>query len=867
MDWDDYLNGILSQQTSIDTVTMGTNGNRHLLSPIIKASILMLMKMSSDDDRNHIFVFPKSNNIKLSFLISNTILDILSGTISSEYDPHTFEKGQKLKYEDCIVVFERCGDYNNDGIDKIWISFSNPGFQRGIPLKLAPYFQKVDSKKITKEETFNKVYNANRNAQEAQIDALVKNINQYMKNNKTHLGDSIVFVSEIKDTKNKLLNVVLNKETLSDILYLAQINSDGEILNMTSGQMSGNPAIVVASDLYSVLNGLSKGLKAHRIIVDISDANSVIGQLEAFDRLIESGIPITCVTDTAHSFETQPLKDRGFLEWRWNEYSITNELYTKSDIRSERSRLKNCSKQRVHYEKIEESNISDTIHLLYKHKEYIQDQSSRLISIYDKVFSLAFISLRNFSPLTNNEISHYCDILTECKFNLKSEKRFISVEVFNDLCQSVNLLEKAFAEDKLLHKANKIEELLYNRDYKTVCIIITEKQEKEKISEYWKRWCQTHKPNMSIQIMYQKEYINSGYYFSDLTIVPCWMNNKIMKEIIFSFSSPEYLVLLYNYENRWKNAHTKAWKRTLDSKDNSRIIKSKFESEKEVINIKEPEPFIPVVEMSFPDADDNKVDELEDIERFLLQNKYKQYNATNSQGSMVIDAIPISFVGGLLSFYRVEHEVITVTDIVQQTGDEMILKQAKDVEVGDFIAIRDAQKDLIREIADNILVSEGKGKCRELSQKWKESLKVEQVFSSIDEIYEKLQNVGCRKGRQTVINWLTNDELISPQSKEDLMHIAAATGDEVLLNKADVYYAAGSEVRAAHRNAGRILSTRLKQTISKELQQIDSLDPFNVWDPIEIEMEDIGRIRILKVIDVGPVVPVESINTNRLINE
>ena len=370
MNWNEYLSSILSQQTSIDTVTVGTHGNRHLLSPIIKASILMLMKMSSDDDKNHIFVFPKSNNTKISFLISSTILDILSGTIASEYDPHTFEKGQKLRYEDCIVVFERCSDYNNDGIDRIWIPFSNPGYQRAIPLKFAPYFQKVESKKVTKEETFNKVYSLKKNAQEAQIDAITKNINQYMKNNKTHLGDSIVFVSEIKDTKNKLLDVILNKETLSDVLYLAQLNSDGDTVNMTSGQMSGNPAIVVASDLYSVLNGLSKGLKAHRIIMDISIANSVVGQLEALDRLIEIGIPITCITDTAHSFETQPLKDRGFLEWRWNERSITSDLYIKTDIKSESSRLKNCLKQRIHYERIDEQYISNAIYLLYKHKEY-----------------------------------------------------------------------------------------------------------------------------------------------------------------------------------------------------------------------------------------------------------------------------------------------------------------------------------------------------------------------------------------------------------------------------------------------------------------------------------------------------------------
>ena len=130
-----------------------------------------------------------------------------------------------------------------------------------------------------------------------------------------------------------------------------------------------------------------------------------------------------------------------------------------------------------------------------------------------------------------------------------------------------------------------------------------------------------------------------------------------------------------------------------------------------------------------------------------------------------------------------------------------------------------------------------------------------------------LKSVGCKKDFSTVKNWLTNDELITPQDKEDLLNIAAATEDEVLLEKAELIYYAGKEVKSAHTKAGKLLSEKLKEKIGAELREIEGLDQYNIWDPIVMQLEDIGTVKILKVIDIGNKIKIDDGNTNRLISE
>ena len=253
----------------------------------------------------------------------------------------------------------------------------------------------------------------------------------------------------------------------------------------------------------------------------------------------------------------------------------------------------------------------------------------------------------------------------------------------------------------------------------------------------------------------------------------------------------------------------------------------------------------------------------------LRENKYRQYVARGGQkaANETTEAIPVNYVGGYLAFYRTGHKVISATNIIMNDADKIDSVLPEQLKMGDFVVVRETSKDLIREMADVILNRSGKTEMREMAGKWKEALEIETLFYSDDKIYQHLQDAGCSKGQQAVHGWIHDDDVIAPQSKQDLEYIAVATGSSVLKELLDQVYDAAQIVRSAHVQAGRVLSMQLRNRIVEALKEYGDIDPFNIWEPIEMQVDGIGTVRILKIIDIGTPITVDIADTNRLIGD
>jgi hypothetical protein len=260
-------------------------------------------------------------------------------------------------------------------------------------------------------------------------------------------------------------------------------------------------------------------------------------------------------------------------------------------------------------------------------------------------------------------------------------------------------------------------------------------------------------------------------------------------------------------------------------------------------------------------------DELTDIENLIQINTYRQYGVSANGQNQIVEAYPVNFVGGYLAFYRTGHKVITVTDIIVDGKDNVSLKTPDLLRNGDFVAVREAQRDIIRDIADKILENSGKPHAREIALRWREALSVETMFSTMDEIYHNLQSHGCTRGYQTVKNWIEDEDQFSLSSKDDLVCIAKALNDDMLLESIDDVYMAGIDVKRAHVKAGQYLSQKLRAQVADRIAEFGEIDAFNFWDPIELQLEDIGKVIILKIIDINRPIQIDSGNTNRLLSE
>ena len=334
-----------------------------------------------------------------------------------------------------------------------------------------------------------------------------------------------------------------------------------------------------------------------------------------------------------------------------------------------------------------------------------------------------------------------------------------------------------------------------------------------------------------------------------------------MRSVIYSYGTQEYIVLTYECEEKWRKAHTRTWSRSLSNSSNNRIVKNSF-SKKARAAISD-NRFTEEVAVAHEEA----FDELTDIENLIQANRCRQYGISAGGQGQIVDAYPISFVGGYISFYRSGHKVITVTDIITAENDSITLKTPDQLVVGDFAAVREADRDIIKDIADRILENSGKPNLRAIALRWKEALKVETMFSTTEDIYETLKLHGCTKGYQTVRNWIENEDQFSLKDKNDIICIAKALNDQMLLETAEDVYAAGQEVKGVHVQAGQYLSKLLKKQIVEALSSHEEIDAFNLWDPIELQLEDIGKVVILKIIDINRPIQIDSGNTNRLLSE
>lgn len=863
LEWNDYLEKLLSQDSSFDRVTLSFGDDTHSVGipPIIKASILLLDKMIAHQGNCNILVFPERIQSIFIFTIIKLLHNIAEGKIERAYDPEKFRPSEKLKLGNAVVEFIGFKEIN--GQQRMGIKVVDNGTALSIhaPIEHFPLFQKTNTQR--RLSTYKQYLEEKKKIKG--IDSSLTTDEKFLKvlaDYRTHMDSSIVNMTSVINAKEMISSCKLCGHELKNLFLVGQVDYEGKVKNVGAGQLDGIPAILFASDLYAIAALAEKGHPIQSIIIDGSNANVLLNQMDALDELMRLGVPITCVTDIVNSFDLQPFIDRNFNLWRWDAASITDQLYDVNDLTSDR-KIKNCAKRKIEYLLTNGKEISDSICKLYLHRIEVQTMSAQMLRLFDKLFSIAFVSLRTTVPFTDEQSSQTKATLEDCKSILEREKNYLPIKAYKDFLTIIDNLQKVFAKGYILPKHQALADNLSREDYENLCIVVPERTEKKQVQEYWQKWCDRQQLITSISVLYPAEYYTVQAEKFSAAVVVGWLKRAIMRKILYGFNTPQYTVLLYDYEMRWKNYDIKKWNAALDSSQNRKTVEKALTTDKVQVSTSR---FAPAPSNQ---EDTPNTDEFTEIEGILRENKYRQYvaNGGHKNANEITEAIPINYVGGYLAFYRTGHKVISATNIIMNDADKIESVLPEQLKMGDFVVVREAAKDLIREMADMLLERSGKQGLRDLAGKWKEALEIETLFCSDAEIYQRLQEVGCNKGYQAIRGWIHDEDVIAPQSKQDLVHIAAVTDSGVLREMLDQVYEAAQTVRVAHIQAGRILSKQLRDRVGEELKKHGNIDPFNIWEPVEMWIEGIGTVRILKIIDIGAPVTVDIADTNRLIDE
>ena len=204
--------------------------------------------------------------------------------------------------------------------------------------------------------------------------------------------------------------------------------------------------------------------------------------------------------------------------------------------------------------------------------------------------------------------------------------------------------------------------------------------------------------------------------------------------------------------------------------------------------------------------------------------------------------------------------------IIREGKDNIEIKNPEDLETGDYIALRESNRDIIKDIADNILEKNSLSNLRELSQRWKEPLVQMNDDLGIDAVHTKLKSAGLIMTKQTIQGWI-NGQRIIPRDLSSIEKIANVTNDIFLKENAMVVYEAGKTVTEAHRKAGVYLTKKLKYSLPSYINTSGEMSPEDLQEPFNLELDDVGNVLILKVIEIGEKIQLDTININRLIKE
>ncbi len=853
MNWDDYVRELVRRPSYLDNIVLSLGDDTHIhVPPIIKASVFILEQINNHNVHN-VIVFPERIQTSFIFTIMKTIYNIKTGKISYCYDPYGFTKGQKLKFENCVMEFDTI-EKSENGKEKIFVKFAE-NLRYGLPIELAPYFQSTDTKRpLSKYHVFANRFNI-RDSVNNQV-SIGSDIIEFISNHKTHMRSTVPYVTSVTVVKELLKLIRINDRSIEDILLIGQVDYKGEVRNAGSGQLAGTPAITLAPDLFSVIEAMRRGVEVQSIVLDISNS-TLNAQLDALDQLCRQKYPIVCITDMEGSLDLEVLVDRDFNIWRWNEETITKDMYGTSNIILDK-KLRNCANTTIEYCTAKSLEICDSLKLLYKHREDVELQSPAIITIYDTLFGYTLTALRNITDPGCERIQSARKNIEECYDLLITEQRYIANELYESLKFIIENLLKVYSTDFTYPKIDLLADKILNGNHRKIAIIVSEKEDKNRVYMFWKSKLDANGYIADIEILYPNEFINKESFESDVAILTGWFSKKIMQRIFFCYNTDNYLVLLYEYENRWKNAHVTAWKNACNRGGNKAIVEKSLGNEVQYITKTDYHDIEPDTT-----PQDYTVDELEEIDLVLRENKYRQY--TSNPGTESTEAIPVNFAGGYFAFFTPTRKLIVVTDIIISGARRIAIKTADKLCAGDFIVIRETQRDLIREIADIILDANGKKECRQKAFKWIEALRIEETFCDFDDIYNRLQIHGCTKDRFTVRRWITDEDAIIPRDKSDIVAIAKAVDDQALLDEVDEIYEAGRTVMSAHIKAGRVISEKLRRRIADELHSRQKIDPYNILDPITFNIDDIGKVHVLKIDDIikEPVI-IETGAANRL---
>lgn len=857
MNWEEYEKKLNNKAVhSIYSFSFGNVIYDDIMPPFAKASAYLLKDLIKGGAKRLVVVIPENQELVATIFLEKLLSDILDGTIKNEYDLSKFSIGEKVAIGNAIVEYH--GTEYDSAQNEVLINFCLIGkkvpMKVKMPLSKIPFMQHANTnKKLSNNDFFMEEIRR-------MATAIKNNSNKPFGKialSKTHLSGSALLVSPQKRVRDLITTCSVKDNPLTDLVDVGQVDFEGRKKSIGPAQLSGNPGALLASDLYSAAAASEKGVQIESVSVVVDRIAQILKELDSLDELLELDVPVIVFVDSVSSIELDELKKRDFFIWRWDKNWLSSEMIGRYDTTYAVS-ANNLQKRDISYIEISEEVVSETFNLINRYKADALTQTASVNTVFDKLLDLAFQTVRTVLPKDEVEKEAIRAELDQLRIELDSICKALPDNEYKDFRRAISNFKKIYGPNSILPKVKMIEEQLALNKYPKSVFAFPSSVDIESFKAFWQSWIKEQAIETTIDVYSFSDYYSLSPMKDSQTVVCGWYNEGRMCRLLFQNQTPDYSVILYGCESLWKGHKPEKWELGICKNDNALLCSDYLH-----LDVEPDVTFESVLEHPVID----EYEDVDELEKYVNTIKYRKYlHAAGTRETDVLTVIPVFFSNGTFMFMRLGQEVVSISKMLLEDWDDIERKDSLELVVGDYIVFRESGKDLIKEVADSLLEKGGQIDARQVASKWRQALDLELMFSSEDEIYQKMKRQGWAKTKDTLQRWIMDKTLIAPQTRRDIEILVEATDNAVTGEMIDEIYNSSRVVKNAHINAGKLLSSRLKKELGHYVKEM-AVDMDSHKDSIDIMIEDVGTIKILRITNIGEQAQVNNSYVGRLMQD
>ena len=843
--------------------------------PQIVLDTLSLVLSAIEDSRNLIISTPCRDSfgqVLATLLSFEYQLQAAGSTPSRPSTSSSFKPGDKLKMGNAVVEFVR----TNTDTGGIVVRYEpKRPLTHTLTYEQSILLQKTDSKRrLASSSLFNK--------ERKKLNALIRtrgNVINDLSNKMTYANTTVIYVGALNRFSNYCAETLVDGTGLSNLalsahIELAMESNACQLKPLGRGQYSGVPSLAISSNPYALLDitNLDDDARSHvgAVIIDTDNLDAFIERnMEYFRILQDMAIPIFVIVSNANSAAAATIRSEGFFEWRWDYRTLDqcgNECQH-HDKQQQRyfdnleTRCNYCAQFKLQIATCKNGQIAELQRLMTEVDGLLGDDcgDTEIEEVRQELWMTLLRLLRAIVPYDavshlprQDEGAHWIATINRRRGYIPTEARDSLLRVVD----GINELLKGGYNPKRDLLENRIN--LLDHDDRLVIAMRTE-AEVDDASTYWKNILDQDTWNNLRFIPFSclKAQKNT---FDGRMIVSGWFGRDRMTDVVFGYNAAITELMLYEgSETEWYVNQSNVWKRALKDRDDTKDILSLsgVEFSKTLSPLSEPLKRLPHTKTPLETTED----------RWKLRT-YHQHEAKDFERGQSISAIPIRYAGDRVAFYLDRSLLTDITTIIaSNTLDETDNNeaQARQVRVGDagsadslhegsFVVLRETDKDVLEQLADNYYLRDEADKKRRLAREWQTALDelTEEYSNNSRDVYDALCEHGMNKGYQafTALSERIAPGRSSAEITETVVAIARALHNPTLEARAEFIAAAALDVQNAHRSAGKQLGKMLGAALLNYISVNDIAKSEDIWEPISLDLDTLGEVSIYRIIEV-----------------